>query len=77
MDKKLFLVLLAATSMYAERTREEFQKLGLSDGLPKILYILAGENGCVQKDLADMCKVRPSTLAVMLKINIVTCQYRV
>lgn len=64
--EKLFLALLGASSAHAEASRKQFQELGLTDGQPKILYILKRQDGQVQKDLAAVCKIRPSTLTVLL-----------
>lgn len=61
-----FLLLLEMSQAHAGRSREEFQKLNLTDGQPKILYILEKQDGHTQKDLAELCRIRPSTLTVML-----------
>lgn len=64
--QKLFIALLGASSAHAECSRKEFAKLGLTEGQPKILYILLGKDGIVQKDLAEICGIRQSTLTVLL-----------
>lgn len=66
MTNKIFLALMETQAAHWTQSRKEFQKLSLSDGQPKILYILREFNGCVQKDLADMCKIKPSTMTVLL-----------
>lgn len=63
---KLFLALLAASSAHAEVSRRAFTELGLTEGQPKILYILKREPGPVQKELAALCGIRQSTLTVLL-----------
>lgn len=63
---KLFLALLGASSAHADASRTEFAKLGLTEAQPKILYILNRTDGIVQKELAGLCNIRPSTLTVML-----------
>ncbi len=63
---KLFLALLGASSAHADASRTEFARLGLTEAQPKILYILNRTSGIVQKELAELCNIRPSTLTVML-----------
>ena len=67
MHKIFFLALLEASDAHWNMTRKGFQKLGLSDGLPKVLYILQAFEGCTQKTLAEYCKVKPPTMTVLLK----------
>ena len=40
--------------------------MDLSDGQPKVLYMLRFIDGCVQKDLAKACDIKPSSMTVML-----------
>ncbi len=67
MKDKIFLALLETQGAHWNLSRKGFQELELSDGQPKILYILLGHEGCVQKDLAQMCQIRPSTMTVLLE----------
>lgn len=62
----LFLALLRASSAHADASRKEFAKLELTEGQPKVLFTLRRANGIVQKELAEVCKVRQSTLTVLL-----------
>lgn len=64
--EKLFLALLRASSAHAEASRVEFAKLEITEGQPKILFTLRRANGIVQKELAEVCRVRQSTLTVLL-----------
>lgn len=66
MYDKLFLALLGSSSAHAEASRKVFASLGLSEGQPKILYVLRRCNGIMQKELAALCNVKASTLTVML-----------
>ena len=66
MREPFFLLLLELSQAHANRSREGFQRLNLSDGQPKILYILGAQDGQTQKELAELCRIRPSTLTVML-----------
>lgn len=67
MQEKLFLALMDTYAAHAEASRREFQKLDLTEGQPKILYILRKQDGQVQKDLAKICKVKQPTLTVLLQ----------
>lgn len=66
MEEDFFLSLLELSVAHANKSREGFKKLDLSEGQPKILYILEKQDGHLQKDLADLCRIRQSTLTVML-----------
>ena len=65
--EKLFWALIKAQSAHAEASRKVFNKLGLTEGQPKILYLLRRNDGYVQKDLAEFCGIRQSTLTVLLE----------
>ncbi|MCM1124823.1 MAG: MarR family transcriptional regulator [Eubacterium sp.] len=52
---------------HEEISRKEFVKLDLTTGIPRILYILREAEGCVQKQLAQLCGIKESSLAVTLK----------
>lgn len=66
MSEKMFISLLELSAVHAKRSREVFQKLDLSSGQPKVLYVLNGREGYLQKELADVCKVEPPSLTVLL-----------
>ncbi len=66
-DEKLFLALLTTSGAHWERIRKDFDHLGLTEGQPKILYILKRNEGIKQKELALMCGIRESTLTVLLR----------
>lgn len=67
MEKKFFLALLSASNAHEARAREEFAKLDLSSGQPKILFLLKRIEPPVQKDLAELCGINTSTLTVLLR----------
>lgn len=67
MRDKIFLALLETSAAHANKSREGFQRLNLSDGQPKILYILLWAEGCTQKELAVRCQIRQSTMTVLLE----------
>lgn len=64
--EKLFWALIKAQSAHAEASRKVFNNLGLTEGQPKILYLLRRSDGYVQKELAEFCGVRQSTLTILL-----------
>lgn len=66
MREILFLSLMDTQKSHWNRSRKGFQKLDLSDGQPKVLYMLRFIDGCVQKDLARACDIKPSSMTVML-----------
>ncbi len=67
MKDKFFLALLETSAAHADKSRAGFQRLDLPEGQPKVLYILYYCEGCFQKDLAERCRIRQSTLTVMLE----------
>jgi len=63
---KIFLALLGASSAHSDSSRKVFTALDLTEGQPKILYLLRLHDGIVQKELAEKCNIRQSTLTVLL-----------
>lgn len=53
--------------MHRKKSRQYFQELELTDGQPKVLSILSKMEGCVQKELAEACRVEPATMTSLLK----------
>ena len=66
MQDKLFLALMETQAAHWNLARKGFQEMDLSDGQPKVLYILRVMEGCVQKELAEACQIRPSSMTVLL-----------
>lgn len=66
MREILFLSLMDTQKAHWNRSRKGFQELDLSDGQPKVLYILRFMDGCVQKELAGACDIKPSSMTVMI-----------
>ncbi|MDY2922045.1 MAG: MarR family transcriptional regulator [Eubacterium sp.] len=66
MNKLFFLSLLELSAAHAKKSREIFTTLGISDAQPKILYILLAEDGWLQKDLAEFCKISPASMTILL-----------
>lgn len=66
MREIIFLAMRDTQNAHWQRSKMGFQELELSDGQPKVLYILRVNEGCVQKDLATMCDVKPSSMTILL-----------
>ena len=66
LNKLFFLSLLELSAAHAKKSREIFTTLGVSDAQPKILYILLAEDGWLQKDLAEFCKISPASMTILL-----------
>lgn len=45
---------------------EEFDKIGLTEGQPKILGFLTRNDGCIQRELAEHCHIKASTVTNIL-----------
>ncbi len=67
MEKKIFIALLNTFRAHKEKAREGFNLLDVSEGMPKVLYVLHDNEGIVQKDLAKLCNITPPTLTNVLK----------
>ena len=67
MSNRLHSALITTSLIHKKRARQEFQKLDLSEGHPKVLAYLYRHEGCLQKDLAGKCGVEPATMTVLLQ----------
>ncbi len=65
--KQLHTLLIRTSASHKKRSRQYFQELELTDGQPKVLSILSGMEGCLQKELAEACRVEPATMTSLLK----------
>ncbi len=53
-------------AIHRQRVHEKFSKIGLSKGQPKIISYLERHDGCIQRELAQNCHVRASTVTNLL-----------
>lgn len=60
-------LLIHVSSLYCERRRRQFYELNLSDGQPKVLANLLIMEGCIQKELAQICHVKTATMTALLQ----------
>ena len=66
-DNYLHVLLITASALHKKKSRQRFQELNLSEGQPKVLSVLQGIEGCLQKELAKACHVEPATMTSLLK----------
>ncbi len=66
-QERLHELLIRTSSMHRKKSRQYFQELELTDGQPKVLSVLSKMEGCVQKELAEACRVEPATMTSLLK----------
>ena len=60
-------LLIHVSSLHCERRRRQFYELNLSDGQPKVLANLLIMEGCIQKELAQICHVKTATMTALLQ----------
>lgn len=66
-ERAFFAELLDTQNTHWKVAQKGFMELNLTNGQPKIFYILRLKEGCVQKELAKLCDIKESTLTVLLK----------
>lgn len=62
----LHMTLIKLFKAHRHRVFEEFSKVGISEGQPKILDFLSQNNGCIQRELAESCHIEPATVTSLL-----------
>lgn len=68
LDKdSLYFLFLEIQRLHYYRTHVLLEEIGVYHGQPPMLFILSKHDGLSQKELADMLKVKASTITVMLK----------
>ena len=67
MTEPLHVAMIRAHARHQQACREEFIKLDLSEGQPKILFHLLKHDGCLQKELSAYCQVSPATMTSLLQ----------
>ena len=65
-SKHLHHVLFKTLKAHRTICHEQFTKLDLTVGQPKILDFLCEHNGCSQKELAKHCHIEPATATSLL-----------
>lgn len=64
--KRLHTALIGGSAAHKKYSMQEFQKLNLTTGQPKVLSILFQNEGYLQKELALRCHVEPATITSIL-----------
>ncbi len=67
MRKQLHNALLETMGIHSKQARQDFMKIDLSAGQPKVLTYLLEHEGCQQSELAINCSVEPATMTVLLR----------
>lgn len=62
-----YYIFLEVIRFHYYRTHVLLEEIGVYPGQPPMLFILNQEDGLSQKKLANKLKIKPSTIAVMLK----------
>jgi DNA-binding MarR family transcriptional regulator len=60
------MILMKLSKTHRLRVKNEFSKVGLSEGQPKILDFLSENDGCIQRELAINCRIEPATVTSLL-----------
>lgn len=66
-NKRLHVALISSYLAHKKCSFQEFQKLDLTTGQPKVLTILYQKEGYLQKDLAMRAHVEPATMTSLLR----------
>jgi DNA-binding MarR family transcriptional regulator len=64
--EKLHKVIIKLFKTHRKTALAEFCKIGLTQGQPKVLDFLVLNNGCIQKDIAENCRIEPATVTSLL-----------
>ncbi len=65
-NNRFHTALIGCSAAHKKCSMQEFQKLDLTTGQPKVLAILSHKEGCLQKDLAAQSHVEPATMTSIL-----------
>lgn len=65
-ENSLYHVFFQVIRLHYQRTQMLFDKIGVYPGQPPLLMILSNRNGLSQRELANMMKIKPATITVML-----------
>jgi DNA-binding MarR family transcriptional regulator len=66
--EQLHRIIIRLAKAHRRAVHGEFCKVGLSEGQPKILDFLIENDGCIQRDIADNCRIEPATVSSILTI---------
>ncbi len=63
MDDSFTTLLRRAYQAQFSAIRRKLPDIGLSPGQPKVLDFLFDHDGCIQRDLAELCGIEPATMS--------------
>jgi DNA-binding MarR family transcriptional regulator len=66
--RSLHMTLIRLAKTHRRRAHEEFSKVGITEGQPKILDFLLENDGCIQREIANSCNIEPATVTSLLSI---------
>lgn len=66
MENRFHRLLICASAAHKKYCRQRFQELDLTEGQPKVLSVLRGMENCLQKELAEACRVEPATMTSLI-----------
>lgn len=64
--KRFHQELIRMASAHRKYNVVSYLEMGLTTGMPKILFILSEKEGYLQKDMAKICGIEPATLTTLL-----------
>lgn len=65
-DNGFHRLLICASAAHKKYCRQRFQELDLTEGQPKVLAVLSAMENCLQKELAEACRVEPATMTSLI-----------
>ena len=66
MENRFHRLLICASAAHKKYCRQRFQELDLTEGQPKVLAVLSAMENCLQKELAEACRVEPATMTSLI-----------
>lgn len=66
MENQFHRLLICASAAHKKYCRQRFIELDLTEGQPKVLLVLRGKENCLQKELAEACRVEPATMTSLI-----------
>ncbi len=66
MENRFHRLLICASAAHKKYCRQRFLELDLTEGQPKVLAVLSAVGNCLQKELAEACRVEPATMTSLI-----------
>ena len=65
-ENRFHRLLICASAAHKKYCRQRFLELDLTEGQPKVLAVLSAMENCLQKELAEACRVEPATMTSLI-----------